>query len=70
MKTDQEKIERRAAEIPPLYRSKYLKAMKGRSLRAAIDAMCMECVAWQRVEITKCSSQACPLYPYRPYQHD
>lgn len=64
----QAKIAERRAQIPRSYRATYDRAVKGRSLRAAINAQCLECVCWQRKEITLCTDLACPLYAVRPYQ--
>ena len=61
-------VEQRASQVPERALSTYLKAVRGRSLRAAADAFCMECVCWQRKEVRNCTSLACPLWPYRPYQ--
>jgi len=52
------------------YRKQYDKAMKGHSLRAAINSKCLDCMCWQATEVKKCSIIACPLHPYRPYQTD
>lgn len=38
------------------------------SPRKAIKAMCLSCVGFERKEITNCSSFACPLWEYRPFQ--
>lgn len=62
------RIEERRKEMPRIYRGIYDKAMKGRSLKSAVHAFCLECVAWQRKEIEQCTDYGCPLYPYRPYQ--
>jgi hypothetical protein len=64
---DQEIIQRRAG-IPKAYRKTYDKAVKGKSLRAAVNAQCQECVFYQIDEIRNCSDLACPLYAVRPYQ--
>lgn len=61
-------VEKRLAAMPAIYRAGYLKALAGRSPKAAIKAHCLECVGWQRAEVTRCSSLACPLYGYRPFQ--
>lgn len=63
-----DKITRKLAEIPPAYRQTYRRAMSGKSLRAAVNAFCLECVQWQREEIKICTAIDCPLYPYRPYK--
>lgn len=64
----QARIAERRAQIPKLYRGIYDRAVKGKSLRAAINAFCLECVCWQREEIRQCTDLACPLFAVRPYQ--
>jgi hypothetical protein len=56
--------------IPTKYRGVYAKAMKGRSLKSAVKAMCYECFGYSEVadNIKNCAGTGCPLYPYRPYQ--
>ncbi len=61
-------IAQRRTQMPKVYRATYDKAAKGKSLRAAINAQCLECVCWQRKEIRDCTDLACPLYAVRPYQ--
>jgi len=56
------------AGLPESYRGITRKAFQGKSLRAATKAKCLDCVCWQRVEITACPCSTCPLWPYRPYQ--
>ncbi len=34
----------------------------------SINASCLECVNWQRIEVTMCTRLACPHYAVRPYQ--
>ena len=62
-----EKIEKRLSDIPTNYKNTYQKAMTGKSKSAAVKAFCLECMGWQREEVRKCNSIACPLYPYRSY---
>jgi len=62
-----DKVKRNLAEIPPAYRETYKRAMTGKSLRAAVNSFCLECVCWQREEVKLCTAIDCPLYPYRPY---
>lgn len=66
--TPEQRIAKRRAGMPRIYRANYDKAMSGKSLRAATKAFCLECVQWQREEVRACPSVACPLYPYRPYR--
>jgi hypothetical protein len=61
------KIQNRAADMPPIYRRNYLRAVSRRSMAAAIKAFCLECVQWERAEVTHCTAPACPLYAYRPF---
>ena len=56
----------RTDEMPRACRRTYLRAMKGRSMKAAIKSHCFMCMGWQRAEVPLCSDSACPLYPYRP----
>ncbi len=63
-----DRIARRRADMPKVYRGIYDRAVSGKSLRAAVNSFCLECVMWQRVEVRLCTSLACPLFPYRPYK--
>lgn len=64
----QEQIAERRAQMPRSYRATYDRAVEGKSLRAAINSFCLECVCWQIDEVRKCTDLACPLYAVRPYQ--
>jgi hypothetical protein len=68
MRTREELIEQHRKQIPDIHRANYNKALRGRSMKAAIKAFCLECVCWQKEEVRLCTSLACPLYPYRPYK--
>jgi hypothetical protein len=63
-----QKIAERRTGIPRAYRKTYDKAVKGKSLRACVNAQCLMCVCWVRKEVTLCTDLACPLYAVRPYQ--
>lgn len=65
---DNPQVARRLRDMPVNYQKTYKKAMQGKGLRAAVKAQCCECVNWKRDEVTACTDQGCPLYPYRPYQ--
>jgi hypothetical protein len=55
--------------MPKLYQSGYERAINGKaSPRQAIKAQCLECVGYERNEITNCTDTDCPLYCYRPFQ--
>ena len=38
------------------------------SPRAAIKAMCLSCLGYDRAAITNCTGFSCPLWMYRPFQ--
>ncbi len=68
MRTREEQIADRRAQMPQIHRSNYDKAVQRKSMKAAVKAFCLECVCWQKEEVRLCTSLACPLYPYRPYK--
>ena len=68
MRTREEQIAERRAQIPRKYRAIYDRAVKGKGLRAAINAQCLECVAWISDEVRNCTDLACPLGAVRPYR--
>lgn len=61
----QAKIAARCVQMPPRHRRTYIRAMTGRSLKAAVRAQCWECMGWE-THPEGCSAPACPLYQYRP----
>jgi hypothetical protein len=62
-----QKIASRIEEIPKKYRKIYKKAVESNSKAAAVKALCLECVCWQKNEIINCPCLACPLYGVRPF---
>lgn len=38
------------------------------SLRAAINAKCVECCCGSKAEVRRCEIETCPLWPVRPFQ--
>lgn len=54
--------------MPRAYKTNYLKATEGKSLRAAVKAQCLECMGWLRKEVRTCADLGCPLYAVRPYR--
>jgi hypothetical protein len=64
----QQRIMERLAQIQKAYRGIYKKAVQGKSLRAAVNAQCLDCVYWQRKEVSLCTDLACPLWLVRPYR--
>lgn len=67
-RTREAQIAERRAQMPRAYRATYDRAVRGKSLRAAINAFCLECVCWQIREVRVCTDEACPLWVVRPYQ--
>ena len=62
-------IKRQLEYVPAIHQQRYLDAVLGHAgLRAAINANCASCCCWQNREISLCTTWACPLWPYRPYQ--
>jgi len=60
----------RKLDVPKLYQGVFKRAETGKSLRAAVNAKCLDCCGFQRKEITLCTAVTCPLRQYRPYQND
>lgn len=61
----------RLAEInqhSPKLHGIFARAFAGNSRSAAVKAKCLDCCCYQRIEVAKCTTLACPLWPYRPYQ--
>ena len=61
-------IAQRRTHIPKAYRATYDRATEGKSLRAAVNAQCLECVCWRTKEVRDCTDLASPPYAVRPYQ--
>jgi hypothetical protein len=62
-----ELIKKKLKEIPETAKGITLKALSGTtSPRGAIKAFCLECIGYERKEITNCTAPLCPLYEYRP----
>ncbi len=68
VKKRDEQIAEQRKFIPERYRKTYDKAVAGKGLRAAVNARCLDCCAWQRTEIRDCPALSCPLWAVRPYQ--
>jgi hypothetical protein len=65
--TRQEQLLQRIDQMPESCRGAYKKAVAKKSMRAALNSFCLECVGYQREEIKVCTDLACPLWAYRPY---
>jgi hypothetical protein len=59
MRTQEEQIEQRCQQMPDIHLANYKRAMRGKSMKAAIKAFCLECVQWQREEVRLCTDLAC-----------
>jgi hypothetical protein len=55
------------ADVPARFH-RLVDRVENGSLRAALDLKCLECSAWQPVEVRLCPIEACPLHHRRPYQ--
>ena len=68
------KSERKAAllaKFPTKLHGKVEKLCSSRSLRAAVDLFCVECMGCSEgyvKEIRFCTAPLCPLFEFRPYQ--
>ena len=65
--TREEQVQQRLDQMPVTCRGAYKKAVAKKSMRAALNSFCLECVGYQREEIKVCTDKACPLWAYRPY---
>jgi hypothetical protein len=54
------------SEAAPRYVSTFRRAYGGKSLRAAVNAFCIECMGFDAAEVRTCTAPACPLWAYRP----
>jgi len=55
--------------IPTTMKKLFEKVDTGKaSPRMAIKAFCLECMGYQRTEVTHCTAPECPLYTHRPFQ--
>ncbi len=63
-----DEIAKRLAAMPSTCRGAYKKAVNHKSMRAAVNSQCLECIGYIRKEISVCSDLGCPLYSYRPFQ--
>ena len=52
-------------EHAPRYVGTFRRAYSGKSLRAAVNAGCCECMGLSAAEVKKCTAPACPFWPYR-----
>jgi len=50
------------------YRKQWDRAITKKSMRAAVNAKCQECMNWQYTEVKQCNLIHCPLWQYRPNQ--
>jgi hypothetical protein len=58
----------RLRQIPPKFQPTYRRAVEGQSLRACVNAQCLECCGWQSGEVAACTDAGCPLWSVRPYR--
>jgi hypothetical protein len=56
------------AEYAPSKVGVFRKAYEGDSLRAALNAKCLECVSQSTKAVRECTTVTCPVWAVRPYQ--
>ena len=66
LKSRQQQIAERLSQIPESQRRTYIKAVRRKSMAAAVKSFCYECMGHEREEVKVCSDLACPLWMYRP----
>ena len=67
--TRDERVARVIADAPTSSQKSLREAFSGSaSPRAAIKAMCLTCVGYERDSVRNCTGWSCPLWKYRPYQ--
>lgn len=54
--------------IPKTQKKLFAGAYSGKSKAKALKAKCLHCCNFQRAEVTACTTFACPLWSYRPFQ--
>jgi hypothetical protein len=54
--------------IPALMRATFARAYTKGSKPAVIKAKCLDCCGYQRKEVGLCPAEACPVWPWRPFQ--
>jgi hypothetical protein len=65
----EQRVIRVISEAPESVKKALTQAFSGSaSPRAAIKAMCLCCVGYDRASITNCTGYSCPLWHYRPFQ--
>ena len=50
----------------PRYLNTFRRAYAGKSLRAAVNAFCVECQGYDPSAVKNCTAPACPLFTHRP----
>ena len=64
-----QRVERVISEAPESVQKTLTQAFLGSaSPRAAIKAMCLCCMGYERDQIRACTGYSCPLWAYRPFQ--
>ena len=66
--SDCARIEGKFKTIPNSFQKLYVRALKGKSLKAAIKYQCSECCGWDRATVKDCACVGCALYLHRPFR--
>ncbi len=62
------RVDKVVSEAPESVKNTLARAFSGAaSPRAAIKAMCLTCMGYDREGIKNCTGYSCPLWKYRPF---
>lgn len=62
-------IAKRLERVPERFRDLLRRVLTGQGTEAErVKAKCLDCVCWQRREVTLCTAIGCASWPTRPYQ--
>ena len=60
-----QKIETWTKTLPQRFRVVYRAGITGKSRKAAVRSMCLECVGFDTAEVARCTDYRCPLWAFR-----
>lgn len=60
-----EYMDRYGVSIPKRYHDLFERARSGRSMKVAIQAMCLECTVFSPSDVETCPFRSCPVYKFR-----
>ncbi|MCE5277152.1 MAG: hypothetical protein ABFD92_16615 [Planctomycetaceae bacterium] len=53
------------ADLPVRQKGLFIRAFTGKSRKAAMRAMCLQCVGNESKNVAACNAVCCPMWPYR-----